>query len=72
MRDYRELVEIGKVGGSIVVPPEKTYHADELVHVAEAIKQGGGKLIIQDAGRYKGDDLIRICQAAPNQVYVYE
>ena len=72
MRDYTELVEIAKAGGTIILPPEKKYTTEELVSIAEGIKQGGGKLIIQDAGRYNSEDLVRISQAAPTQVYVYE
>jgi hypothetical protein len=72
MRHYLDLVDIGRAGGSIVVPPEKTYPPEELVHVAEAIRIGGGKLIIQDAGRYEAVDLVAVCRAAPTQVYVYE
>lgn len=72
MRPSTELVEIGKAGGSIVVPPDKTYTAEELIRIADGVKQGGGKLIIQDAGRYDSDELVAVCQAAPTQVYVYE
>jgi hypothetical protein len=72
VRPYRELAEIARAGGSIVIPPEKTYSAAELVAVAEAVKAGGGRLVIQDAGRYATDELVTICDAAPTQVYVYE
>jgi len=72
MRHYSELVEIGKAGGSIVVPPDKTYAPEELVQIAQGVKEGGGRLIIQDAGRYDSDDLVAVCHAAPTQVYVYE
>ena len=72
MRHYSELVEIARAGGSLVIPPDSTYAAEELVRIAEGVKQGGGRLIIQAAGRYDSGDLIAVCQAAPGQVYVYE
>lgn len=72
MRPYTELVEIGRAGGSIVLPPEKTYSPQELISIAAAIKHGGGRLVIQDAGRYETKDLVRISEAAPSQVYIYE
>jgi len=72
MRPFTELVEIGKAGGSIVLPPEKTYTPQQLMAIAAAVKQGGGRLIIQDAGRYQTDDLVRISEAAPSHVYIYE